>query len=456
MKTPFSPLWIFAFSMLIFPAQSIGQINPSLEQYLGNTTDDFFYGKSTRGLSATVYHHEENGYGYFNRGYSHVESGDTIHINSNMKFSLGSNGKLITSATILRLQELDSLDLEDSLGMYLPGLSANVSESITIRQLLTHTTGLADYINVPALVQMNDNYNQVWTPTELVQNFVGTPVDVPGSAWNYCNTNYLLAGMVIESIMNQPYHEVVRTLILEPNGLDELWHMGNEPIQGELAHAWDHGAFTYTTGDIHWIPHTSPGCFAYAAGAYWGTAKNMVDFYKAVFVDETMLSPTSLIDLNTTVLTPSPYNTVLGNYGLAVFIGFTQNMNVTQHTGSWWHLSAAAVDTDNGNIAVVCINDTEGLTTSVNYQGLAVELLKDMRYYDDHLGNLETDKEENWVTKIGNDFFLADTAASIEVFSLNGERIRYEAHTNQINLSDQPCGIYILKADDRTKKIFVD
>ncbi|MFC3995075.1 serine hydrolase domain-containing protein [Nocardiopsis sediminis] len=129
-------------------------------------------------------------------------------------FRIASLSKPFVAATLLQLVGEGRADLDDTLEDLLPGV-VDGGEEITLRMLLSHTSGLFSYNrDMPAVV---DDPDRIWRPEELVAvaNTHG-PVFAPGTDVAYSNTNYVVAAMVIEEITGRPYAEAVTERIIEP------------------------------------------------------------------------------------------------------------------------------------------------------------------------------------------------------------------------------------------------
>ncbi len=181
------------------------------------------------------------------------------------RLRIGSVTKTVTAALLLRLQEDGLVDLDAPISDYVDTPVPNADE-ISVRQLLNHTSGIANYLNTPGFFDIADG-DRVWEPAELVQMGVDLgPVFGPGQGWEYSNTNYILAGLIAEAVTGQTLGQAVRATILEPVGLDETYFDGEEMIAGELAHGytpeedltfshhpsapWAAGAMVMTVGDL--------------------------------------------------------------------------------------------------------------------------------------------------------------------------------------------------------------
>ena len=111
---------------------------------------------------------------------------------------IGSVTKTFVAAAILQLVEEGRLSLDDSLRDHLPGMSS-ISPAITLRQLLDHTSGLADVFNDTTKAGLENHPEHAWTTAEVFGT-LHAPWYQPGEGWAYANTNYYLLGMVIERI----------------------------------------------------------------------------------------------------------------------------------------------------------------------------------------------------------------------------------------------------------------
>ena len=443
--------FLLSFTCLSF-VNFLGQIPNSLESTLNNTVNNYVAGASTRGLSATIYHNNSSDFTSFVRGYSHVENGSQVPIDEFMFFSLGSNSKILSSVVLLSLQEQGLLDLDDPISNYIPNVSPHVDGNITIKQLLQHRSGLFDYVNIDALDSMNSDYNRFWSPQEIVDKFVLAPISTPGATFNYCNTNYLLAGMVIEAITSQTFGNAVNDLVFTPGQIDSVYLMGFDSILGRKAHAWDHQLLTPVNGDIDSIPTTSPGCFSWAAGGYWGKPKGLAQLYKAIFIDQTIINSSSLTELETFTTTGAnqPYN----KYGLGIYVVNLTALTARFHTGSWWQLSAIGIDVENNNIVAVSINDTEGLSTSIDYSSLMIQMLLDMKEADETSGLSETDNSI-LISELSNNSYSFSKPSDLIVYDTLGNMVLSKLNSTLIDLSPMPCGLYILNFGNQTKKVVV-
>jgi D-alanyl-D-alanine carboxypeptidase len=139
----------------------------------------------------------------------------TALINSNTQFSMGSVNKTFVASVFLKMQEEGKLSLDDSIYRYLKPLR-NVDSCITIRMLLNHSSGLSDIIGMDNYYSAIAKYpNHVWTGDSLIRKFMGSPLRKPGLGDTYCNTNYILAGMILNKITGHSVSSVLHEYILD-------------------------------------------------------------------------------------------------------------------------------------------------------------------------------------------------------------------------------------------------
>jgi CubicO group peptidase (beta-lactamase class C family) len=144
-------------------------------------------------------------------GYANVEH--QVPVRAETIFQTGSLGKQFTAATVMLLVEDGKLALADSITKYLSGAPENW-QPITIRHLLTHTSGIPDY-TTETLDRRRD-----YTEDELVRLAYGLKLEFPaGARWNYSNTGYVLLGPVIRKVSGRFYGDVMQERVFNPLGM---------------------------------------------------------------------------------------------------------------------------------------------------------------------------------------------------------------------------------------------
>lgn len=141
-------------------------------------------------------------------------------------FALASVSKTFTAAVVLQLVEEGRLTLDQPVAPLLPAY--RLDRRITVRMLLDHTSGLTDFFlgkGIDAALQKAPD--ATWTPPRSWR-YVPRPLAVPGRAWIYSNTNYLLLGELVGAVTGHPLAEEVRTRLLDPLGLATAWYQAVE------------------------------------------------------------------------------------------------------------------------------------------------------------------------------------------------------------------------------------
>jgi D-alanyl-D-alanine carboxypeptidase len=151
---------------------------------------------------------------------------------------LGSVGKTYASAVALQLVHEQRIALDDPISKHLgrePWFARIAhSDRMTVRQLMTHTSGLVRYeLNPRFTADLSANPDKTWTPEErLSYLFDAQPPFAPGEGWEYSDTNYIVLGMIIERAGSAPYYEQLRRRILQPFGLRETVPADSRRVPG--------------------------------------------------------------------------------------------------------------------------------------------------------------------------------------------------------------------------------
>lgn len=222
---------------------------------------------------------------YKSTGVSDVQSCAPLIANSH--YQIGSNTKMMTAAMIFQLQEEGKLSTTDLLSKWLPEWAAKIpnGDKITLDMLLTHTSGIYDYINgasgdgpLAAIASDRDLLVKPFTPEELVQLAIdnGQPTSAPGAEFHYSNTGYVLLGMIIEKLTGVSYDENLKARVFEPLGMKDSYLQAGQPDPLALPQGYISPPFEYTAGE--W--NTSQG---WAAGAVVSTPEDFAAFLKGLF-----------------------------------------------------------------------------------------------------------------------------------------------------------------------------
>lgn len=406
--------------------------NPFLANKLQKKIDSFRVASNLKGISAAVIY-PEIGTWKGVTGISHTG----FPITSEMEFGIASNTKLFTGVLLLKLAEKKIINLDDALHQHLPNFK-NVNPNITIRQLLNHTSGIADVNNIPGYVDsILSNPNHIYTPKE-VMNWVGSPLFPAGTSWNYSNTNYILAGLIAESATGKSYGQLLRDSILSPLKLDSTFLDVHEKIPYTIAHPWQNGVDKFST------PRKSLNSVAWAAGAMYSTSGEMASWYNAL-MNGKVLKQSSFDEMTTFVGS--------GNYGIGLYSKNMFGRTLWLHGGTIWggYNSSMIYDTSTGIVICVLINQLPAQAFQVSTELLSTLINQPVSITENTILENKTIVYPNptegfFDIKIPNQVIL-----NITIYDFQGRLIK-ETTENRIDLSPFADGVYFIKA--QTEKGF--
>jgi D-alanyl-D-alanine carboxypeptidase len=224
-------------------------------------------------------------------------------------FRIGSVTKTFTAALILQLAGEGRLGLDDGLDRWLPGLVPGDGE-ITLLRLLDHTSGLYNYTDDLDAAGILRNRSAYWSPQQVVAMATKhEPRFPPGTSRAYCNTSYILLGMVIEKVTGSSYDAEVKRRILQPLNLRQTLAPGDAEVLPE-PHARGYLMLDGQPVDITTI-NTSQ---AWAAGGMVSTAGDLNQFFRALLAGG-LLRSSELRAMQTTI--PTAELVVDGGLGVA-------------------------------------------------------------------------------------------------------------------------------------------
>lgn len=158
-----------------------------------------------------------NGTPVFKKAYGMANQEKRAANRTDTKFNLGSMNKMFTSVAVAQLAERGKLSYDDTIAKHLPDYpDKEVAAKVTIHQLLTHTSGLGNYMS-DAWVE---NRAKIKTVADLLPYFANQPLKfAPGTSWQYSNAGFVVLGLVVEKLSGQSYYDYVRSHIFKPAGM---------------------------------------------------------------------------------------------------------------------------------------------------------------------------------------------------------------------------------------------
>ncbi|MCC2324017.1 MULTISPECIES: serine hydrolase domain-containing protein [Bacillus cereus group] len=250
---------------------------------------------------------------------------------TDFRFRIGSVTKTFTATVVLQLAEENRLNLDDSIEKWLPGViqgNGYDDKQITIRQVLNHTSGIAEYTRSKSFNLMDTKKS--YRAEELVKMGISMPPDfAPGKSWSYSNTGYVLLGILIETVTGNSYAEEIENRIIEPLELSNTFLPGNSSVIPGTKHA---------RGYIQLDGASEPKDVTYynpsmgsSAGDMISTADDLNKFFSYLLGGK-LIKEQQLKQMLTTVPTGEA---ALGRYGLGIYETKLPNgVSIWGHGGS--------------------------------------------------------------------------------------------------------------------------
>jgi CubicO group peptidase (beta-lactamase class C family) len=302
---------------------------------------------------------EEDGKPLFNGSFGIADRAFKVPCAENTRYKIASITKAFTAVLVLQLVQEQKIDLDQPIKRYLSSYSGEGADTVTIRMLLNHTSGLpnadAAYNSVAhALATGMPHYQLPATPEQLVERYYsGKLLSQPGKVFSYNNADYIVLGRIIESITGETFERVLEDGILSPLGMHDTGLLHQREIVLRLASTY----FTPEKGAalINDMPVYTENWFA--AGGMYSTTADLMKFARALYGGK-LLSAASL-DL---MLKPG-----LDGYGFGVWIGnptfggkVYRNVNrpggVMGANGSFYHFNGVGFSKE---INIVILSNTD-------------------------------------------------------------------------------------------------
>ncbi|WP_242146639.1 serine hydrolase domain-containing protein [Sphingomonas sp. BAUL-RG-20F-R05-02] len=271
---------------------------------------------------------------------------------ADLKYPIASISKQFTAAAMLLLEDEGKLSLDDHVSKYVPGVSDG--DVITIRQLLSHTSGLQDYW--PQDYSFAAMRNPV-TPQQILDRWAKKPLDfTPGTKWQYSNTGYVVAGLIVEKVAGMPLLDFLKLHVFTPLGMD--------PVDQDKANGpgYPQGYQRFALGPVRPERPAAPG-WLFAAGELAMSASDLAK-WDIARMNRTLLPAEDWITQETPVkLADGTTN----GYGLGVSAHEQAGHAYIEHSGeAVGFLSENTVFPDDKAAVVVLVNaDFSGAFTDI-------------------------------------------------------------------------------------------
>src|ERR1700761_6368639 len=244
-------------------AQSVNTIDPQLKARIDAIAAGVMQQRGVPSASIAVV---QDGRLVYTHAYGHAHLAPDKPSTPDMRYSVGSISKQFTAAAILFLQEESKLKLDDPVAKYVSGLTRG--DEVTIRQLLSHTSGYQDYWPEDYLMK---SMEPATTAQEILDRWARKPLDFdPGTQWQYSNTNYVIAGLIVEKVSGQKLMEFLGEHIFHPLNMRSVWDVDETKLTQTDATPY----IRYALGPLRQAPKEGRG-WTFAAGELAMTAHDL-------------------------------------------------------------------------------------------------------------------------------------------------------------------------------------
>jgi len=297
-----------------------------------------------------------------------------------MRYSIGSISKQFTAAAILLLAEQGKLSLDDPVSRFAPHLTRG--NEVTIRQLLSHTSGYQDFWPqdyVPPFML------QPITAEKILDLWARKPLDFdPGTQWQYSNTNFVIAGLIVEKASGKPFLQFLSQHILVPLGMKSVMNIDEQRLTETDAT----GYMRYAIGPLRVAPKEGKG-WLFAAGELAMSAEDLAKWDISV-MNQTLLKPASYAAMEREIVLKNGLGT---HYGLGVGVREELGQRAIEHGGEVSGFTAHNLIFPDARAAVVALTNEDSVGVSSDLARQIAALL----FREANAGNQEEQAREIFV-----------------------------------------------------------
>jgi D-alanyl-D-alanine carboxypeptidase len=293
------------------------------------------------------------------------DAGGPVPADAAMAYPIGSISKQFTAACILLLQEQGKLKLDDPVSKWFPEFTR--SSEVKIVNLLTHTSGYSDYApqdyTIPAWTKPIDSY-------KLIRQWATNPLDFdPGTKWQYSNTNFQMAALIIEKVSGQKYHDFLWANVITPLKLQ-----GVLDLDTDRAKLLVHGYERHAMGPMRPAILEAPGWYTGDGGLAMPVSTLMA--WDESIVHQTLLKPESYAAMAKPFLLKDGTDS---HYGLGVFSQERGGKRILSHSGEVGGFVSNNVVDVTDDVAYAALTNFEGPGASAVTSALRPILLPDLQ-----------------------------------------------------------------------------
>jgi CubicO group peptidase (beta-lactamase class C family) len=300
----------------------------------------------------------------FEKGYGLADREHQVPVIPQTTFRIGSITKQFTASAILKLQEAGKLSVSDKLSKYIPDFPRG--DEVTLRHLLTHTSGIHSYTDEPDFLSRVTNATTSGAIIEAMKQY---PYDFdPGAKWSYDNSGYVLLGYIVEKVSGENYGDFLRENFFQPLGMTNT---GVYRAQLGLPHE----ALGYNLGPngfnlaLNWDMSWAGG-----AGALYSTVEDLYRWNEGIF-NGRVLDPASLkAAFNRVKTTENQADNSDNGYGFGWFVTRHRGLREISHGGGLNGFSSFLLRVPDEKFTVAILANAQPGRTNANPDRLGQQL----------------------------------------------------------------------------------
>lgn len=342
------------------------------------------------------------------KAYGHARLDPQTPATPAMRYSIGSISKEFTAAAILMLQQQGKLSLDDKVARFFPDLTD--AGHITLRQILSHTSGYQDYWPQDYLMPP---MRKPTTPAQIMDKWAKKPLDfAPGSQWQYSNTGYVIAGAIVQKLTGATPFEFLQRHVFPQLGITGAYDTNLHALPATDARGYSR----YALGPLR--PSAKEGVdWMFGAGELAMTASDLAKWDIAM-IDQTLLQPASWHAMQTEVL----LNDGMGSgYGLGVFVGRQDGRRMISHDGEVMGFTAGNYIFPDDKTAVVVLTNQDAVGT---FRSIGMDIAKALFEVQDPAAREALEQAKSIFTglqhgRIDRSLFTADANSYFDATALH-------------------------------------
>jgi D-alanyl-D-alanine carboxypeptidase len=293
-------------------------------------------------------------------GFADIES--HRRATTSMIYSVGSISKQFTAASILLLAEEGKLSLDDPVGRWVPDLTR--ANEVTIREVLSMTSGYQDYwpqdYVMPSMMKPA-------SPDEILKGWAQKLLDFePATKWQYSNTNYVAAGVIVEQLSGISVFDFLRHRVFDPLGMKSVFDCDNSTLPPGAPTRYHR----YGLGPARPAPKEGKG-WLFAAGELAMTASDLAK-WDISMIDQAILKPQSYSEMEKAELLKNGAST---QYGLGIGVSLVNGRRVLAHGGEVSGFTAQNAVYPDDRAAVIVLTNMDANRAGVNLANKIGEMI---------------------------------------------------------------------------------